>query len=95
MGARDIPEIVVFNKADLVDDDTRMLLRGLEPRAVFVSSRTGEGVAELRAAVEAALVALLAHFVGLLGTFIGEGVTLRVLGESGPARADDDMETAT
>ncbi|GAB3604299.1 GTPase HflX [Microbacterium aureliae] len=55
VGARDIPEIVVFNKADLVDDDTRMLLRGLEPRAVFVSSRTGEGVAELRAAVEAAL----------------------------------------
>ncbi|WP_251449273.1 GTPase HflX [Microbacterium sp. Marseille-Q6648] len=55
VGARDIPEIVVFNKADLVDDDTRLLLRGLEPRAVFVSSRTGEGVAELRAAVEAAL----------------------------------------
>ena len=37
VGARDIPEIVVFNKADLVDDDTRMVLRGLEPqRAVRV-----------------------------------------------------------
>jgi GTP-binding protein HflX len=55
IGARDIPEMVVFNKADLVDDDTRLVLRGLEPGAFFASSRTGEGVAELRAAIEAAL----------------------------------------
>jgi len=55
VGARDITEIVVFNKADLVDDDTRMVLRGLEPRALFASSRTGEGIDDLRAAVEAAL----------------------------------------
>ena len=55
VGARDITEIVVFNKADLVDDDTRLLLRGLEPNALFASSRTGEGIDELRAALEAAL----------------------------------------
>ncbi len=55
VGARDTRELVVFNKADLVDDDTRLLLRGLEPSAHFVSSRTGEGIAELRAAVEDAL----------------------------------------
>jgi len=54
-GARDAREIVVFNKADLVDDDTRLVLRGLEPGAIFVSSRTGEGIPELRAAVETAL----------------------------------------
>ncbi|GAA1468683.1 GTPase HflX [Microbacterium thalassium] len=52
VGARDIPEIVVFNKADLIDPDTRLVLRGLEPDAVFVSSRTGEGVVDLRAVVE-------------------------------------------
>jgi GTP-binding protein HflX len=46
--ARDIPEIVVFNKADLIDADQRLLLRGLEPDAVFVSARTGEGVEELQ-----------------------------------------------
>ncbi|MFP7760099.1 GTPase HflX [Marisediminicola sp. LYQ134] len=45
--ARHLPEIVVFNKADLVDDDQRLVLRGLEPSAVFVSARTGEGVEEL------------------------------------------------
>jgi GTP-binding protein HflX len=47
VGARDIPEIVVFNKSDLADDDQRLLLRGLEPDAVFVSARTGEGIDEL------------------------------------------------
>ncbi len=55
VGARSTREIVVFNKADLVDDDTRLVLRGLEPSALFVSSRTGEGIDALRAAVEEAL----------------------------------------
>ena len=55
VGARSTNEIVVFNKADLVDPDMRLVLRGLEPKAHFVSSRTGEGIAELREAIEAAL----------------------------------------
>jgi GTP-binding protein HflX len=55
VGARSTREIVVFNKADLVDDDTRLVLRGLEPGALFVSSRTGEGVDQLRAVIEEAL----------------------------------------
>jgi len=46
--ARDLPEIVVFNKADLIDQDARIVLRGLEPKSIFVSARTGEGVAELQ-----------------------------------------------
>jgi GTP-binding protein HflX len=46
--ARDIPEIIVFNKADLIDDDQQILLRGLEPNAVFVSAKTGEGVEALQ-----------------------------------------------
>jgi GTP-binding protein HflX len=49
--ARDIPELVVFNKADLVDDDRRLELRGLEPAAVFASARTGEGIDEVLAAI--------------------------------------------
>jgi GTP-binding protein HflX len=46
--ARDIPEIIVFNKADLIDDNQKILLRGLEPNAVFVSAKTGEGVEALQ-----------------------------------------------
>ena len=55
VGVRDMPEVVVFNKADLLDADERMVLRGLEPDAHFVSSRSGEGIPGLRAAIEAAL----------------------------------------
>jgi GTP-binding protein HflX len=46
--ARDIPEIIVFNKCDLIDDDQQILLRGLDPNAVFVSAKTGEGVEALQ-----------------------------------------------
>ncbi len=55
VGARDLPEIVAFNKSDLLDDDQRLLLRGLEPTAVFVSARTGEGVDELLRRIAEAL----------------------------------------
>ncbi|PRB08471.1 GTPase HflX [Microbacterium sp. MYb64] len=55
VGARSIPEIIVFNKADLLDDDERMVLRGLVPGAHFVSSRSGEGIAGLRAAIDEVL----------------------------------------
>ncbi len=55
VGARDIPEIVAFNKSDLADDEQRMVLRGLEPTAVFVSARTGEGIDELLERIAEAL----------------------------------------
>ena len=55
VGARDIPEIIAFNKADLLSADDRLVLQGLEPKVHFVSSRTGEGIDELRHAVEEAL----------------------------------------
>jgi len=44
LGAREIPEIVVFNKADLIGMGETVLLRGLAPRALFVSAKTGEGI---------------------------------------------------
>lgn len=53
--AQGIPELVVFNKADIIDDSQRMLLHGLAPDAVFVSARTGEGIDELKRRVYAAL----------------------------------------
>ncbi|TQL48358.1 GTP-binding protein HflX [Homoserinimonas aerilata] len=57
VGARDIPEIVAFNKADLADEDQRMLLRGLQPDGIFVSARSGEGVEELLRRIEELLPA--------------------------------------
>ena len=53
--AQAIPELVVFNKADLLDDSQRMVLHGLAPDAVFASARTGEGIEELKRRIDAAL----------------------------------------
>jgi GTP-binding protein HflX len=49
--AHHLPELVAINKSDLLDDDARLLLRGLAPQAVFVSAKTGEGIDELRARI--------------------------------------------
>jgi GTP-binding protein HflX len=43
-----IAELIVFNKVDLVDESTVLALRGMVQNSVFVSSRTGEGIAELQ-----------------------------------------------
>ncbi len=48
VGARNIVELVVFNKIDLVDATTRMALRGMEAGSIGVSARTGEGFDELQ-----------------------------------------------
>ncbi|WP_108248579.1 GTPase HflX [Planctomonas deserti] len=53
--ARDVPELIVFNKSDLVSEDDLMALRGLVPNAVFVSARTGAGIDELRERISALL----------------------------------------
>jgi GTP-binding protein HflX len=47
VGARGIPELIVFNKIDLADETQRMALRGMEPGSIGVSARTGEGMDEL------------------------------------------------
>ncbi len=53
--AQGIPELVAFNKSDLIDESQRLVLHGLAPDAVFVSARTGEGIDELRRRIDEAL----------------------------------------
>lgn len=53
--AQAVPELVVFNKSDLIDETQRLVLHGLAPDAIFVSARTGEGIEELQRRVAAAL----------------------------------------
>ena len=50
--AQAVPEQLVFNKLDAADPETVLRLRRLAPDALFVSARTGQGVAALRARVE-------------------------------------------
>ncbi len=51
VGATNIKELVVFNKIDLVDQATIISLRSLQPDAVLVSTRTGQGIDQLELAI--------------------------------------------
>ncbi|GAA0036864.1 GTPase HflX [Brevibacterium casei] len=48
----DIPELLVFNKVDLADENVVTALRAEYPGARFVSAATGEGIAELVETIE-------------------------------------------
>jgi len=55
IGASDVPELLVCNKADRADETTLLALRAGHPGCVVVSARTGHGLEELANAVEARL----------------------------------------
>jgi GTP-binding protein HflX len=55
VGASAVAEIVVFNKADLIEPGVAMQLRGMEPGAIFASASTGEGIDELLARIDEVL----------------------------------------
>ena len=97
VGARDIPEIVAFNKADLVDESTRLVLRGLVPGAVFVSARTGEGIDELLERIQEVLPRPAVRLRLLIPYHRGEVISrLHVRGgvESTEHREDGTLVTA-
>lgn len=54
IGAQDIARIEVFNKCDLLDEETQRGLARRFPHAQFVSARTGEGIDKLVSAMAAA-----------------------------------------
>ena len=59
IGCKDKPQLVVLNKADLLDDPVRLdILQRARPGAVATSAKTGQGLDELRAAVTERLVGL-------------------------------------
>jgi len=55
IGAGNLPELIVINKCDMADPLDIARLRRLEPDAIVMSARTGEGVPELLAALDARL----------------------------------------
>ena len=55
IGAGNLPELIVINKCDMADPMDIARLRRQEPDAVIVSARTGEGIPELLAALDARL----------------------------------------
>ncbi len=55
VGAVDVPEILVVNKADAADPVVLQRLLRIEPHAIAVSARSGQGLAELLALIDAEL----------------------------------------
>jgi GTP-binding protein HflX len=55
IGAHAIPQILVFNKCDLVDGETREVLSSRFPQGLLVSALTGEGLEGLFSRVEQAM----------------------------------------
>jgi GTPase len=55
IGAADVPELIVVNKADIADPLVLKRLQAREPHTVVVSARTSEGIEEVLAAIEADL----------------------------------------
>jgi len=47
IGAAELPELIVFNKSDVIGDQGMRRLANLYPEAVFVSALTGSGLDEL------------------------------------------------
>jgi GTP-binding protein HflX len=52
IGAHGIPQILVFNKCDLLDEEAQEALRSRLPQGLLVSALTGEGIDELLARTE-------------------------------------------
>jgi GTPase len=52
IGARNVPELVVFNKSDTADEIELKGLQLAEPQSVVVSAHTGDGLAQLLAEIE-------------------------------------------
>jgi GTPase len=69
IGASDIPQVLVFNKLDQLEDtqrprvlrDTIEVAAGVRVPRVFISAQSGEGMAELRAIVAEAVAAMPTH----------------------------------
>jgi GTP-binding protein HflX len=66
IGASDVPEVVVINKADVADPLVLARLQRAEPHSVVVSAKTGEGIADALALVEGELPRPGVEFKALL-----------------------------
>src|SRR5918911_3616571 len=77
IGADDRPRLLALNKVDLLDDERRRELSFRHPGSVQVSAATGEGLDDLRAAIEARFLSTLRPMELLVP--YGEGSSLSEL----------------
>lgn len=103
IGAGEVPELVAINKTDIADPLVISRLMAREPHSVAVSARSGAGIADLLAAIEAdlphpatELVALVPYARGDLVNRVheeGEVISIEHTGEGSliHARVHEDL----
>ena len=91
IGAGEVPTVLALNKADLIDAERRRELSFRFPKAVQVSAATGEGLDDLREAIEARFLATLRPMELLVP--YGEGGSLSELHDvAGEVEREDTPE---
>lgn len=65
-GVGNIPVVIAFNKADMMDEAARERIAALAPEAHIISAATGEGIEALRTQVESMLPTPNVHVSALL-----------------------------
>jgi len=91
--ARQIPELVVLNKADAANPEVMAMLRRRETHHVVVSARTGEGIDELRRRIEQELP-LPDHQIEVLVPYERGDLVAR-LHRSGHVLTEEHLEDGT
>ena len=91
--ASNIPELIVFNKADLLNDEDQVRLRGLVPGSLLISARTGLGMEELEVKIAELLPRPDVEFIGVVPYSRGDLVSRAHL--SGKVLEIEYVETGT
>ncbi len=92
-GAGSIPELIVFNKVDLIDSQRQVELRGLVPGGLLVSSRSGSGIEELEHSIASMLPKPEIEFFGVIPYSRGDLVSRAHL--SGKVLETEYLENGT
>jgi GTP-binding protein HflX len=91
IGAGSNPRLVVLNKTDLIDEETRHLLALHHPEAVLCSAVEGTGIAELREGIERMFRAALTP-IELLVPYGDGGVLSRLHEVAGDLEREDTAD---
>ncbi|RFT41012.1 GTPase HflX, partial [Bifidobacteriaceae bacterium NR003] len=87
----DIPQIIAFNKSDMMSDATREHLNAIYSNAIIVSATSGENVKILRDSIEELLPSPRVHIDAIIP--YSEGSLLSKIRENGIVEKVDYLDT--
>ena len=90
-GVEDIPQIIAFNKSDMMSDATREHLNAIYSNAIIVSAASGENVKILRDSIEELLPSPRVHIDAIIP--YSEGSLLSKIRENGIVEKVDYLDT--